>query len=84
VITSTLSSKPAPESRETIPVFGSPAFMDGFEWDAQRMTLLGVDFGSTSSPSVKRLPRVVMTWLSITALPPSSVRAWIFPKSSET
>ena len=84
MITSALFWKSAPESRETTPEFATPSSTEGLECVAQRMTLFGSDFGSTVSPRVKRLPRVVITWSSITSLASLSVRAWMVPNSSET
>ena len=62
----------------------APAFTDGLECAAHRITLLGVDCGSTVSPSVSREPSAVMTSSPTTFQLASNVRAWILPSSSDT
>ena len=51
-----LGRETGPERRETTPEFGAPSNSDAFEWDAQRITLPGVEAGSTVRPSVKPVP----------------------------
>ena len=67
-----------------MPELGTPLSVEGLECATQRMTLLGVDSGSTVKPSVKRSPRVVINWSWTTWWSPFRVSAWIVPNSSET
>ena len=84
VITSWRVLKFAPDSFVTVLEFSSPVSVDGLEWETHRMTLLGVDAGSTVMPSVSREPSVVITWSAVTCLALSSVSAWILPNISVT
>ena len=62
----------------------SPALGESFECDTHRMTLLGVDAGSTVMPSVSLDPSVVITSSETTCLASFSVIRWILPYSSVT
>src|SRR5215210_1699378 len=84
VITSLRVAKFDPERRVTVPEFSAPLFVEGLECEAHRITLLGVDLGSTVMPRVILEPSVVMTRSETTFLALSRVSACILPKSSVT
>src|SRR3954447_1336873 len=84
VMMSVLVARFGPDRRDTALELATPFETEGDECDATRITFVGVEAGSTVSPSVSREPSVPITSSLTTVFVELNVTRWIFPNISAT